>query len=135
MSVDFTFTCLRQLMMTEFALAAHDRNTPDHGEFFHQRRPVHVAAPGLLDLHGHDHRSEHSTLREKKVLPLVIESEIERLVPGGSAERLTRIVHRRQLVAGPHRSRCLATSALAASENIEAVQTRARLNWFGSSAG
>jgi biopolymer transport protein ExbB len=33
------------------------------------------------------------TLREKKVLPLVVESEIERLVPGGSAERLMRIVN------------------------------------------
>ena len=34
------------------------------------------------------------TLREKKVLPLVIESEIERLVPGGSPERLLRITAR-----------------------------------------
>ena len=33
------------------------------------------------------------TLRERKVLPLVVESEIERLVPGGSAERLMRIVN------------------------------------------
>jgi biopolymer transport protein ExbB len=33
------------------------------------------------------------TLRERKVLPLVIESEIERLVPGGSPERLLRIVN------------------------------------------
>ena len=33
------------------------------------------------------------TLRQKKVLPLVIESEIERLIPGGSAERLVRIVN------------------------------------------
>src|SRR5438046_325412 len=32
-------------------------------------------------------------LREKNVMPLVIESEIERLVPGGSVERLMRIVH------------------------------------------
>ena len=30
-------------------------------------------------------------LRRKNVLPLVIESEIERLVPGGSPERLARI--------------------------------------------
>src|SRR5438874_13292217 len=33
------------------------------------------------------------TLRERKVLPLVIESEIERLVPGGNAERLIRLVN------------------------------------------
>src|SRR5439155_25736939 len=32
-------------------------------------------------------------LREKNVLPLVIESEMERLVPGASPERLARIVH------------------------------------------
>jgi len=31
------------------------------------------------------------TLRRKNVIPLVLESEIERLVPGGSAERLARI--------------------------------------------
>src|SRR3954454_8939970 len=33
------------------------------------------------------------TLRQSKVLPLVIESEIERLTPGGNAERLVRIVN------------------------------------------
>src|SRR6202171_1458639 len=32
-------------------------------------------------------------LREKNVLPITVESEMERLVPGGSAERLARIVH------------------------------------------
>src|SRR6202011_1191339 len=32
-------------------------------------------------------------LREKNVIPLVVESEMERLVPGGSAERLARVVH------------------------------------------
>ena len=32
-------------------------------------------------------------LREKNVMPRAIESEIERLVPGGSIERLMRIVH------------------------------------------
>src|SRR5437016_8080422 len=32
-------------------------------------------------------------LREKNVMPLVIQDEIERLVPGGSPERLSRIVH------------------------------------------
>src|SRR6266704_4414821 len=31
-------------------------------------------------------------LREKNIMPLVIESEIERLMPGGSADRLMRIV-------------------------------------------
>src|SRR5207248_8999452 len=33
-------------------------------------------------------------LREKNVMPLVIQSEIERLVPGESPERLWRLVHR-----------------------------------------
>ncbi|MDQ6655763.1 MAG: hypothetical protein M3Y80_08125, partial [Verrucomicrobiota bacterium] len=39
-------------------------------------------------------------LRRKNVLPLVIESEIERLVPGASAERLARIVHQDQSALG-----------------------------------
>src|SRR3954465_15284544 len=32
-------------------------------------------------------------LREKNVIPLVVESELERLVPGGNPERLGRGVH------------------------------------------
>jgi biopolymer transport protein ExbB len=65
-------------------------------------------------------------LREKNVMPLVIQSEIERLVPGGSAERLSRIVH--------HDPSSLARIARVAlqhlrgprSENVEVVETRAR---------
>jgi biopolymer transport protein ExbB len=65
-------------------------------------------------------------LREKNVLPLVIESEMERFVPGASPERLSRIVH--------HDSSSLARIVRVAlqhlrwprSDNVEAVQTRAR---------
>ena len=65
-------------------------------------------------------------LREKKTSALVIESEMERLVPGASAERLARIVH--------HDPSSLARIVRVAlqhlrwprSENVEAVQTRAR---------
>jgi biopolymer transport protein ExbB len=65
-------------------------------------------------------------LREKNVLPLVIESEMERLVPGASAERLARIVH--------HDPSSLARIVRVAlqhlrwprAENAEAVGTRAR---------
>jgi biopolymer transport protein ExbB len=65
-------------------------------------------------------------LREKNVMPLVIQSEIERLMPGDSAERLGRIVQ--------HDSSSLARIARVAlqhlrgprSENVEAVETRAR---------
>jgi biopolymer transport protein ExbB len=65
-------------------------------------------------------------LREKNVLPLVIESEMERLVPGANPERLSRIVH--------HDSSSLARIVRVAlqhtrwprSDNVEAVQTRAR---------
>lgn len=65
-------------------------------------------------------------LREKNVLPLVIESEMERLVPGASAERLARIVH--------HDTSSLARIVRVAlqhlrwprGDNVEAVQTRAR---------
>src|SRR6266581_1698759 len=61
-------------------------------------------------------------LREKNVLPLVIESEMERLVPGASAERLARIVH--------HDTSSLARIVRVAlqhlrwprAENVEAVQ-------------
>lgn len=65
-------------------------------------------------------------LREKNVLPVTIESEMERLVPGASPERLARIVH--------HDPSSLARVVRVAlqhlrwprSENVEAVQTRAR---------
>jgi biopolymer transport protein ExbB len=65
-------------------------------------------------------------LREKLVLPLVIESEIERLVPGSSPERLSRIVQ-----VDPSPLARIAGVALnhlrwPRSENVEAVQTRAR---------
>src|SRR6266567_2428560 len=65
-------------------------------------------------------------LREKNVMPFVIQSEIERLMLGGSAERLARIVQ--------HDPSSLARIARVAlqhlrgprSENVEAVETRAR---------
>src|SRR6266568_129197 len=65
-------------------------------------------------------------LREKNVMPMFIQSEVERLVPGASAERLARIV--------AHDPSSLARIARVAlqhlraprSENIEVVQTRAR---------
>jgi len=65
-------------------------------------------------------------LRRTNVLPLVIESEIERLVPGGSAERLARIVQ--------HDDSSLARIVRVAlqhlrgvrTETVEAVETRAR---------
>src|SRR3954465_7528162 len=66
------------------------------------------------------------TLRQSKVLPLVIESEIERLTPGGNAERLVRIVKddNSSLAAGvrtaPQHLRW------PRSENIESVQTKAK---------
>src|SRR5204863_2606046 len=66
------------------------------------------------------------TLQEKKVLPLVIESGIERLVPGGSAERLVRIVNEdSSSLAGVVRT-ALQHLRWPRSENIESVQTRAR---------
>ena len=66
------------------------------------------------------------TLRQKKVLPLVIESEIERLIPGGSAERLVRIVNDdNSSLAGVVRT-ALQHLRWPRSENIESVQTRAR---------
>src|SRR4051812_47244729 len=66
------------------------------------------------------------TLRERKVLPLVIESEIERLTPGGSAERLTRIVNDDSSSLAAVVRTALQHLRWPRSENIESVQTRAR---------
>ncbi len=65
-------------------------------------------------------------LRRKNVLPLVIESEIERLSPGGNPERLSRIVS--QDPSSLARIARVALQHLRAprSENVEAVETRAR---------
>jgi biopolymer transport protein ExbB len=65
-------------------------------------------------------------LRRKKIMPPIIEHEIERLAPGESPERLWRIVH--------HDPSSLARITRVAlqhlrgprSETVEAVQTRAR---------
>jgi biopolymer transport protein ExbB len=66
------------------------------------------------------------TLRARKVMPLVIESEIERLTPGGSAERLMRIVtDDSSSLAGVVRT-ALQHLRWPRAENIESVQTRAR---------
>lgn len=66
------------------------------------------------------------TLRECKVLPLVIESEIERLTPGGNAERLVRIVNEdNSSLAGVVKT-ALEHLRWPRAENIESVQTRAR---------
>ena len=66
------------------------------------------------------------TLREKKVLPLVIESEIERLTPGGSAERLMRIVNNDTSSLAAVVRTALQHLRWPRTENIESVQTRAR---------
>jgi biopolymer transport protein ExbB len=66
------------------------------------------------------------TLREKKVLPLVIESEIERLVPGGNAERLMRLVNEDSSSLARITRVALRHMRWPRSENIEFAQTRAR---------
>lgn len=65
-------------------------------------------------------------LRRANVLPLVIESEIERLVPGGSAERLARIVHHDDSSLARIVRVALQHLRAPREENIEAVETRAR---------
>ncbi len=65
-------------------------------------------------------------LRERNVLPLTIESEMERLAPGANPERLLRIVqHDASSLARIVRV-ALAHLRWPRSENVEAVQTRAR---------
>jgi biopolymer transport protein ExbB len=66
------------------------------------------------------------TLREKKVLPLVIESEIERLVPGGSADRLMRVVDEDNSSLARITRAALQHLRWPRSENIEFAQTKAR---------
>jgi biopolymer transport protein ExbB len=65
-------------------------------------------------------------LREKYVMPLVIESEIERLMPGGSPDRLMRIVENDQSSLARIVRIALQHLRSPRSENVEAVQTRAR---------
>src|SRR5712692_7824046 len=65
-------------------------------------------------------------LQRKNVLPLVIESEIERLVPGGNAERLARIVHHDPSSLARIVRVALQHLRAPRAENIEAVETRAR---------
>src|SRR5947207_13176689 len=65
-------------------------------------------------------------LREKNVIPLVVESEMERLVPGTSPERLARIVHHDPSSLARSVRVALAHLRWPRSENVEAVQTRAR---------
>ena len=74
-------------------------------------------------------------LRRRNVLPLVIESEIERLVPGGSAERLARIVHHDDSSLARIVRVALQHLRAPREENIEAVETRARHEMVGLERG
>lgn len=65
-------------------------------------------------------------LRRSNVLPLVIESEIERLPPGGSAERLQRIVQQDSSSLARLAGVALQHLRSPRSENVEAIETRAR---------
>ena len=65
-------------------------------------------------------------LREKNVMPLVIQSEIERLVPGGSPERLMRSVSYDQSSRARIARVALQHLRGPRSENVEVVETRAR---------
>ena len=65
-------------------------------------------------------------LREKNVLPLLIENEIEQLVPGGSPERLSRLVHHDPSSLARIIRVALQHLRWPRSENVEAVQTSAR---------
>ena len=65
-------------------------------------------------------------LREKNVMPAAIQSEIERLVPGGSPERLGRVVHHDPSSLARITRVALQHLRAPRSENVEAVETRAR---------
>ena len=65
-------------------------------------------------------------LREKNVMPLVIQSEIERLAPGAGPERLTRTVSHDQSSLARITRVALQHLRGPRSENVEVVETRAR---------
>src|SRR5260370_5030556 len=65
-------------------------------------------------------------LREKNVMPLVIQSEIERLAPGASPERLMRVVSHDQSSLARITRVALQHLRGPRSENVEVVETRAR---------
>ncbi|MGI9088997.1 MAG: MotA/TolQ/ExbB proton channel family protein [Chthoniobacterales bacterium] len=65
-------------------------------------------------------------LQRKNVLPLVIESEIERLVPGGSAERLARIAQQDDSSLARLVRMALQHLRAPRSETVEVVETKAR---------
>ena len=65
-------------------------------------------------------------LRRKNVMPPLIEGEIERLAPGESPELLSRIVHHDPSSLARITRVALQYLRAPRSENIEAVQTRAR---------
>ncbi len=65
-------------------------------------------------------------LREKNVMPLVIQSEIERLAPGASPERLMRIVSHDESSLARITRVALQHLRGPRSENVEVVETRAR---------
>jgi biopolymer transport protein ExbB len=65
-------------------------------------------------------------LREKHVIPLTLVNEMERLAPGASWERLARIVHHDSSSLARIVRVALAHLRWPRSENVDAVQTRAR---------
>lgn len=65
-------------------------------------------------------------LRRKNVLPLVVESEIERLVPGGSAERLARIVQQDESSLARIVRTALQNLRGPRSETVDVIETKAR---------
>lgn len=65
-------------------------------------------------------------LRRRNVLPLVVESEIERLVPGGSAERLARIVQQDESALARIVRSALQNLRAPRSETVDVIETKAR---------
>ncbi len=65
-------------------------------------------------------------LRRKNVLPLVVESEIERLVPGASAERLARIVQNDESALARIVRAALQNLRAPRSETVDVIETKAR---------
>lgn len=74
-------------------------------------------------------------LRRSAVLPALVESEIERISPGGGTDRLARLVNVDESPLARIVRTALAHTKWPKSENVEAVQTRARHEQVGMETG
>ncbi len=97
----------------------------DHA-VFHQGRLVHDPAGALFAGRADPRAAAVFALRRESVLPHVVENEIERFQPGGSAEQLSRLVGDDPTALSTLTRVALSHLRVSRVENTDAVQTAAR---------